>query len=94
MKKNLAVVFLALVATLCLAFGLSACAPAPDSTSDNNNNDNNNSSQTPPDDEPQTADELAQKSGLSISELLAELTILEIHGQVQSAPGNRFMRTK
>ncbi len=58
MKKNLAVVFLALVATLCLAFGLSACAPAPDSTSDNNSNDNNNSSQTPPDDEPQTAESL------------------------------------
>ncbi len=45
-------------------------------------------------DEPQTADEIAQKSGLPISELLAELTILEIHGKVQSAPGNRFMRTK
>ncbi len=64
------------------------------------------SAQTPPsesavqiilrllDDEPQTADEIAQKSGLPISELLAELTILEIRGQVQSAPGNRFMRIK
>lgn len=43
---------------------------------------------------PLTADELTLITGIGVSDLLAELTLMEINGQVQSAPGNRFTRTK
>jgi len=37
-----------------------------------------------------TADELAALTGISIGDLLAELTELEIDGKIHSLPGNRF----
>lgn len=37
-----------------------------------------------------TADELAEKTGIGVTDLLAELTILEIEGRVQASAGNRF----
>lgn len=43
---------------------------------------------------PLTADELAAETGIDVTDLLAELTILEIEGSVRSAAGNRFTRTK
>lgn len=43
---------------------------------------------------PLTADELTAETGIGVSDLLAELTILEIEGSVRSAAGNRFTRTK
>lgn len=43
---------------------------------------------------PLTADELTAATGIGVAELLADLTVLEITGNVQSAPGNRFTRIK
>lgn len=43
---------------------------------------------------PLTADELTNATGIGIADLLADLTILELQGDVRSAPGNRFTRTK
>lgn len=38
-----------------------------------------------------TADELAERLDVGVGELLAELTVLEIDGRLQSAAGNRFI---
>lgn len=43
---------------------------------------------------PLTADELTAETGIGVSDLLAELTMLELDGSVRSAAGNRFTRTK
>ncbi len=43
---------------------------------------------------PLTADELAEETGIGVTALLAELTILEIEGVVQASAGNRFLYKK
>ncbi len=43
---------------------------------------------------PLTADEIAIKTGLSINEVLAELTFMEIDGSIISSPGGRFISSK
>lgn len=43
---------------------------------------------------PLTADELTAKTGIGVSDLLVELTMLEVDGYLKAVPGNRFARTK
>ena len=42
--------------------------------------------------DPQTADELKEKSGLTIDEVSSMLLILELDGAVDALPGGRFSR--
>lgn len=39
-----------------------------------------------------TADELSQKLGLPVSEILSELTLMEIYGEVTATAGGRFIK--
>jgi predicted Rossmann fold nucleotide-binding protein DprA/Smf involved in DNA uptake len=43
---------------------------------------------------PITADEIAAKLGSSISDVMTELTFMEIDGSIISCPGGRFISSK
>ena len=44
--------------------------------------------------EPLTPDEIAAKANRSVSDVLAELTVLEIEGTAESVSGNRYIKNK
>lgn len=43
---------------------------------------------------PITADELTAITGITVGEIMAELTILEIQGDINAYPGGRYIKTK